>query len=42
METQKTFDILKMAIFLEKRGFAFKSRFAWHLPDPAWMRKMQG
>lgn len=34
METQKTLEILKMAILMEKRGYAFYSKVAEQTPDP--------
>ena len=34
METQKTLEILKMAILMEKRGHAFYSKVAEQTPDP--------
>jgi len=34
METQKTMDILKMAILMEKRGFAFYSKIAENSTNP--------
>ena len=34
METQKTLDILKMAILMEKRGFAFYTTVAEQTSDP--------
>ncbi|MEI7492378.1 MAG: ferritin family protein [Bacteroidota bacterium] len=34
METNKTIDILKMAILMEKRGFAFYSKVAENTADP--------
>jgi rubrerythrin len=34
METQKTLDILKMAILMEKRGFAFYTKVAEQTSDP--------
>jgi len=34
METKKAIDILKMAILVEKRGFAFYSRVAENTTDP--------
>ncbi|MEI6884817.1 MAG: ferritin family protein [Bacteroidota bacterium] len=34
METNKAIDILKMAILMEKRGFAFYTKVAENTPDP--------
>jgi rubrerythrin len=34
METQKTLEILKMAILMEKRGYSFYSTVANNTPDP--------